>query len=104
METKSDGPVICIKQKREEMNTTFLSESPNSIRVIKSRRLKRQRHVARMGRGNAPVGFRWEKPDGRKPLGRHRRSWKNKINTDLREVVQRGKVWIDLAQDRDRWR
>jgi hypothetical protein len=39
-------------------------------------------------------------PEGR-PLGRPRRRWVDNIKIDLREV---GWDWIDLAQDRDRWR
>jgi hypothetical protein len=44
------------------------------------------------------------KPEGRRPLGRPRRKWENNIKMDLREVGWRGVDWIDLAQDRDRWR
>ena len=43
------------------------------------------------------------KPEGKRPFGRHRRRWENKIN--LREVGRGGGMdWIDLAQDRERWR
>jgi hypothetical protein len=44
------------------------------------------------------------KPEGRRPLGRPRRKWEDNIKMDLREVVWGGIDWIDLAQDRDRWR
>jgi hypothetical protein len=45
------------------------------------------------------------KPEGRRPLGRLRRRWQDNIEMDLREVGWRGCIdWIDLAQDRDRWR
>ena len=43
------------------------------------------------------------KPEGRRPLERPRRRWKDNIKMDLREVGW-GVDWIDLAQDRDRWR
>jgi hypothetical protein len=42
------------------------------------------------------------KPEGRRPLGRPRRRWEEKM--DLREVGWGGVDWIDLAQDRNRWR
>jgi hypothetical protein len=42
--------------------------------------------------------------NGKRPLGRRRRRWKSSIEIDLREVRWRGMDWIDLAQDRDRWR
>jgi hypothetical protein len=44
------------------------------------------------------------KPEGRTPLGRPRRRWEDNIKMDLREVGWRDVDWIDLAQDRDRWR
>jgi hypothetical protein len=44
------------------------------------------------------------KPEGRRPLGRPRRRWEDNIKMDLRKVGWEGADWIDLAQDRDRWR
>ena len=44
------------------------------------------------------------KPEGKKPLGRPRRRWVDNIKMDLQEVGCRGMDWIELAQDRDRWR
>jgi len=44
------------------------------------------------------------KPEGKRPLGRPRRRWDDNINKDLEEVRCGGLDWIDLAQDRDRWR
>jgi hypothetical protein len=38
------------------------------------------------------------------PLGRPRRRWVDNIKMDLREVGWDGRDWIDVAQDRDRWR
>jgi hypothetical protein len=44
------------------------------------------------------------KPEGRRPPGRPRRRWEVNIKMDLREVGWGGMDWINLAQDRDRWR
>jgi hypothetical protein len=44
------------------------------------------------------------KPEGKRPLGRQRRRWVNNIKMDLREIGWGGVDWIDLAQDRDKWR
>ena len=44
------------------------------------------------------------KPEGRRPLKRHRRRWEDNIRLDLREVGCGCVDWMELAQDRDRWR
>jgi hypothetical protein len=43
------------------------------------------------------------RPEGRRPLGRLRHRWEDNIKMDLQEVGW-GMDWIELAQDRDRWR
>jgi hypothetical protein len=42
------------------------------------------------------------KPEGKRPLGRRRRSWEDNIKMDIQEVGCRGMDWIKLTQDRDR--
>ena len=44
------------------------------------------------------------KPEGNRALGRPRSRWEDNIKMDLQEVGCGGMDWIDLAQDRDRWR
>ena len=44
------------------------------------------------------------KAEGKGPLGRPRRRWKDSIKMDLQEVGCEGMDWIDLTQDGDRWR
>jgi len=44
------------------------------------------------------------KPEGRKPLGRTRRRWVDKIRMDLQERGCGYMDWIGLAQDIDSWR
>jgi hypothetical protein len=44
------------------------------------------------------------KPEGKRPLGRPRRRWEDNIKMDLQEFGGGGGNWMDLAQDRDRWR
>jgi hypothetical protein len=45
-----------------------------------------------------------EKPEGKRPLGIPRRRWDDHIKMDLQHVGCGGMDWIELAQDRDRWR
>ena len=54
---------------------------------------RRGAHVALVGR-----------PNGKRPLGRPRRRREDNIKTVLQIVGWKGKDWIDLAQDSDRWR
>ena len=44
------------------------------------------------------------KPEGKRPMGRPRRRWEDNIKMDLKEVGCGVMDWIELAQDRDRWR
>jgi len=56
-----------------------------------------------MGEGRSVHSVLVGKPEGKRPLGRPRRRWEDNIKMDLREVG-RGGNWMELAQDRDRWR
>jgi len=44
------------------------------------------------------------KPEGKRPNVRARRRWEDNIKVDLQEVGSEVMDWIDVAQDRDRWR
>jgi hypothetical protein len=43
-------------------------------------------------------------PEGKRPLGRPKRSWMDNIKMYLLEIVCGGVDWIGLALDRDKWR
>jgi len=81
-----------------------LHSSPNIVRMIKSRRMRWAGHVARLGERRGVYMVLVGKPEGTKPLGRPRRRWKDNIKKDLRDVGCGGMDWIEMAQDRDRWR
>jgi hypothetical protein len=57
-----------------------------------------------MGEGRGVYGVLVGKSGRRRPLGRPTRRWEDNINMDLQEVECGGMDWIELAQDRDRWR
>ena len=44
------------------------------------------------------------KPEGKRPLGRPRRRWEDNSKMDIQKVDCGGMDWIDMAQDKDRWR
>ena len=44
------------------------------------------------------------RPEGKRPLGRPGRRWKDNIKMNLQEVECGDMNWIELAQDRDKWR
>jgi len=74
------------------------------VRVVKSRRMRWAGHVARMGEGRVVHRVLVGKSEGKRPLGRPRRRWEKYIKIDLQEVGGGCGEWIELAQDRDRWR
>jgi hypothetical protein len=80
-----------------------LYSSPNTVRVIKSRRMRWAGHVARMGEGGGVYMVLVGKPEGKRPLGRRRHRWEDNIKMDLREIGIDGANWIRLAQDRVQW-
>jgi hypothetical protein len=44
------------------------------------------------------------KPEGKRPLGRVRHRWEDNIKMDLQEIGGGRGDWMELDQDRDRWR
>ena len=81
-----------------------LYSSPNIIRSLKSRRLRCAGHVTRMEKSRNAYRVLVGKPEGKRPLGRPKRSWEDNIKMNLREVGCDPGEWIDLAEDRDQWR
>jgi hypothetical protein len=81
-----------------------LCSSPNIVQVIKSRRMRCVGHVARMGKRRGIYRVLVGKPGGKRPPGSSRCRWEDNIKMGLQEVGCGGMDWIEVAQDRDRWR
>jgi hypothetical protein len=61
-------------------------------------------HVAGMGEKGNAYRILVGEPEGKRPLGRPRHRWVDTIKIDLREIGWDGVDWIDLGEDRDKWR
>jgi hypothetical protein len=90
------------KLHNEELNASYCS--PNIVRVMKSRRMRWVGHVASIGEKGGVYRILVGKLEGIKPLKRPRLRWENNIKMDLKKMGCEGINWIDLTQDRDRWR
>jgi hypothetical protein len=90
------------KLHNEELHNLY--SSPNIIRQMNSRRMRWAGHVACMGEERNTYKVLVGNPKGRRPLGRPRRRWENGIKMDLGETGWGSVDWIQLAEDRDRWR
>jgi hypothetical protein len=86
----------------EELNGLY--SLLNIVRVVKSRRMRWAGQVARMGEDRDVHRVLVGKPEVKRPLGRLRRRWEDNIKMDFQEVRGGRGDWMELAQDRDRWR
>jgi hypothetical protein len=90
------------KLNNEELHGLY--SSPSIVRVIKARRMRWAGQVARMGEVRGAYNILVGRPERRRPLGRPRSRWEDNIKMDLRKIGFGDVDWIDLAQNRDRWR
>ena len=88
------------KLHNEELSDLYL---PNIVQVVKSRRMRWAGHVACMGDGRGVHRVLVGKLEGKRPLGRPIHRWEDNIKMD-QEVGGGCGDWMELAQDRDRWR
>jgi hypothetical protein len=89
------------KLHNEGLNDLYCS--PNIVRVIKWRRMRCAGHVARMGERRDVYRVLVGKPEGKRPIVRPRRRWKDNIKMNIQDVGCGGMDLMELAQDRGRW-
>ena len=94
--------VFSYKLHNEELSDLY--SLPNILQVVKSRRMRWAGHVARMGEERGVHRVLVRKPEEKRPLERPRRRWEDNIKMDLQEAGGGCGDWMELAQDRDRWR
>ena len=86
------------------MKNIVLYHSPNTVRVIKFRRLKWAGHVARMEEGRGAFNILTNKPTGKRFMGRPSRTWEEIIIMHFIEIAINTRNWVISAQVRDYWR
>jgi len=103
-ECSSWGDFVCTREEvrgggRKSHNEVIHNwySSPNTVWVIKSRRLIWVGHVVHTGVKRSASRILMGKPAVMRPLGRPRRRWKDNIKTDLKETGWESIGWIDLA-------
>jgi len=91
-------------RKLHNVELNYMNSSPSIVRVIKSRRMRWVGHLARMEESRGAYRVLVGKSEGKRPLGRTRRRWEDNIKMGFQEVGYGSMDWIELAQDRGRWR
>jgi hypothetical protein len=90
------------KLHNEELHKLY--SSPSIIRMIKSRRMRWEGRIARIGEKLNAYRILTGKPEGKRPLGRSRRRWEHNTKICFWEIGWGGMEWAHLAQDGDRWK
>jgi hypothetical protein len=80
-----------------------LYSSSNIVRVIISRRMRWEGHMACMWEGRGVYRVLSRRPECKRRLGRPMHRWEDNIKMDLRETGVDGANWIWLARDRVQW-
>ena len=88
------------RRHNDELQTIYGDE--NIVRYIKANRIRWAGHVLRSSDERLLNATFWERPDGKRSVGRPRNRWKDAVASDLRKMgVQQ---WEIAAQDRQQWR
>ena len=99
------GPVreAGVWRRRHNEELRELTGVPWITDIIKSNRLRWAGHVARQEEDAIPKIAMRGRPEGRRPVGRPRKRWRDGVMQDLRQMGHDGD-WMETAQNRERWR
>ncbi|KAJ0170766.1 hypothetical protein K1T71_013538 [Dendrolimus kikuchii] len=86
---------------RSNLEIENLVAEPNIIGEIKAHRLRWLGHVERMGEDRSVRKAYLGRPVGRRPVGRPKYRWKDRVEADLSELGASN--WQETAQDREKW-
>jgi hypothetical protein len=81
-----------------------LHSSPSIIRIIRSRRMRWAGNIACMAEKRIAYRILVGKPEGKRALGRPRRTWDDNIKVNLRSIGWGHMDWFDPVQDRAQWK
>jgi hypothetical protein len=95
---KKDVKVVADKRKSE------MGDKRIRIKKTVTRCIRWAGHVARLGERRGVYRVLVWKPKGKTPLGRPWRRWEDNTEIDLQEIRCGCMDWIELVQDKDRWR
>jgi hypothetical protein len=95
-EEEEKGEVTGEWRKLHNEELRDLYSSPSIIRIIKSRRTRWVRHVARIGEKRNAYRLLIGKPEGKRPLGRPRRRWADNIRMGHGEIGRGSVDWIHM--------
>ena len=91
-------------RQRHNAELRELSRLPNIICYVRAVRLRWAGHVARMPEERLYKRYMLGRPEGRRPVGRPRLRWLDGVTRDLRQLGVGEEEWMQVAQDRRRWR
>ena len=78
----------------EELHSLY--RSPNTVKIIKSRRLRRAGHVVRL-EDRSSFKMLIGTPTGKRTLRRPRHRWEDNIKINIKEIIINSRNWIDFA-------
>jgi hypothetical protein len=98
------GEIIggCRKLQNKELHDLYCS--PNIIIMIKTKEGGMGRACSIHRKKGNMCSIWVGKPEGKRPLGRHRCSRKDNVKSDLTEIGLISVGWINLVWDRDQWK